>query len=87
MEMTIIETNKASAAIGPYSQAIAVNQIIFVSGQLGLIPESGETRGRCGCGNPVTRRWEVSNKRRKSHTKEICKFLISLTIIGRSRRV
>lgn len=45
MEMSIIKTSKAPAAIGPYSQAIAANQIIFVSGQLGLIPESGEMAG------------------------------------------
>lgn len=45
MEMSIIKTNKAPAAIGPYSQAIVANQMIFVSGQLGLIPESGEMAG------------------------------------------
>ena len=45
MEMTIVNTEKAPAAIGPYSQAIAVNQMIFVSGQLGMIPESGELAG------------------------------------------
>jgi len=45
MKMTIIKTEKAPAAIGPYSQAIAVNQLLFVSGQLGLIPESGELAG------------------------------------------
>jgi 2-iminobutanoate/2-iminopropanoate deaminase len=42
MEMTVIKTDKAPAAIGPYSQAIAVNQLLFVSGQLGLIPETGK---------------------------------------------
>jgi 2-iminobutanoate/2-iminopropanoate deaminase len=45
METTVIKTEKAPAAIGPYSQAIAVNQFLFVSGQLGLIPESGELAG------------------------------------------
>ena len=45
MEMNVIKTEKAPAAIGPYSQAIAVNQLLFVSGQLGLIPESGELAG------------------------------------------
>lgn len=45
MELNVIETQKAPAAIGPYSQAIAVNQWLFVSGQLGLIPESGELAG------------------------------------------
>jgi 2-iminobutanoate/2-iminopropanoate deaminase len=45
MEMTVINTEKAPAAIGPYSQAIAVNRLLFVSGQLGMIPESGELAG------------------------------------------
>jgi 2-iminobutanoate/2-iminopropanoate deaminase len=37
-----IRTEKAPAAIGPYSQAIAVNGLLFVSGQLPLDPETGE---------------------------------------------
>jgi 2-iminobutanoate/2-iminopropanoate deaminase len=45
MEMTVIKTENAPAAIGPYSQAIAVTPLLFVSGQLGLIPESGELAG------------------------------------------
>ena len=41
----VIATPKAPAAVGPYSQAILVpdlTDIIFTSGQLGLIPETGE---------------------------------------------
>ena len=34
----IIETNEAPAAIGPYSQAIVVNDTIYVSGQIPLDP-------------------------------------------------
>ena len=37
-----ISTKSAPSAIGPYSQAIAAQGFIFVSGQLGLSPESGE---------------------------------------------
>jgi len=37
----IIETGNAPAPIGPYSQAIRANGLIFVSGQIPLIPESG----------------------------------------------
>lgn len=36
-----IQTDQAPAAIGPYSQAIAHNGLVFVSGQLGLDPASG----------------------------------------------
>ena len=38
----IIATIKAPAAVGPYSQAIEANGMIFTSGQLGLIPETGK---------------------------------------------
>lgn len=38
----VIVTKNAPAAIGPYSQAVQVGNILFASGQLGLIPESGE---------------------------------------------
>lgn len=34
-----VVTNKAPAALGPYSQAIKANNLIFVSGVLGLVPE------------------------------------------------
>ena len=37
-----ISTNKAPAAIGPYSQAIQMGDFLFTSGQLGIIPETGE---------------------------------------------
>ena len=37
----IIHTEKAPAAVGPYSQAIRTGNFLFISGQLGLIPETG----------------------------------------------
>ena len=37
-----ISTAKAPAAIGPYSQAIEANGMVFVSGQLPVDPETGE---------------------------------------------
>lgn len=37
--MKPIATNKAPSAIGPYSQAVAFNNLVFCSGQLGRIPE------------------------------------------------
>ena len=41
MSCQIIQTNKAPAAIGPYSQAVKAGNLLFTSGQLGLEPESG----------------------------------------------
>ncbi len=42
---TSIQTEKAPAAIGPYSQAIAAGGLLFISGQLGLDPATGELAG------------------------------------------
>src|SRR5438270_9853999 len=38
MPNTVIATDKAPAAIGPYSQAIAVGDLVFTSGQIPLDP-------------------------------------------------
>lgn len=37
---TIISTNKAPQAIGPYSQGVSVNDFVFFSGQIPLDPET-----------------------------------------------
>ncbi len=39
--MKALNTDKAPAAIGPYSQAIRTGNIVFVSGQLPINPETG----------------------------------------------
>ena len=39
--MKVLNTDKAPAAIGPYSQAIRTGNLVFVSGQLPIIPETG----------------------------------------------
>lgn len=40
--MKTIETKDAPAAIGPYSQAIAVGDFLFTSGQIPIDPENGK---------------------------------------------
>ncbi len=40
--LSAIHTNKAPAAVGPYSQAMQVGNLIYVSGQLPLNPETME---------------------------------------------
>jgi 2-iminobutanoate/2-iminopropanoate deaminase len=40
--MQTICTSEAPAAIGPYSQAIVANGMVFTSGQIAIIPETGE---------------------------------------------
>jgi 2-iminobutanoate/2-iminopropanoate deaminase len=41
MEKKIIATSKAPAAIGPYSQAVVGNGVLYVSGQLPIDPATG----------------------------------------------
>ena len=38
----IFSTSKAPAAIGPYSQAVEINNILYISGQIPINPETGK---------------------------------------------
>lgn len=42
MSQTIIKTEKAPAPIGPYNQAVRAGNMLFVSGQIAINPESGQ---------------------------------------------
>ncbi len=42
MKRNVIHTDKAPKAIGPYSQAIRTDSMIYTAGQLGLDPATGE---------------------------------------------
>ena len=42
MSREIISTTKAPAALGPYSQAVRVDNTVYISGQIPLIPETME---------------------------------------------
>lgn len=44
-EIKKIHTDKAPAAVGPYSQAVAVNGMLYTSGQIALDPATGEIVG------------------------------------------
>lgn len=39
---TIINTPNAPAPIGPYSQAVKINGMLFISGQVAIVPATGE---------------------------------------------
>jgi 2-iminobutanoate/2-iminopropanoate deaminase len=45
MKPTRIQTENAPAAVGPYSQGLQTPDMVFCSGQLGLIPRTGEFAG------------------------------------------
>jgi len=42
MKKNVINTTKAPSAIGPYNQSIRVNDILFISGQIPLVPKTME---------------------------------------------
>ena len=44
--ITKVQTNNAPAAIGPYSQAVTVGDLVFTSGQIPLDPETGLIVGK-----------------------------------------
>jgi 2-iminobutanoate/2-iminopropanoate deaminase len=39
--MKVVKTEKAPTPVGPYSQAVEAGSIVFVSGQVGIDPETG----------------------------------------------
>jgi 2-iminobutanoate/2-iminopropanoate deaminase len=43
--MKVIQTSAAPAAIGPYSQGFTAGNLVFTSGQIPLVPETGEVAG------------------------------------------
>ena len=43
--MKVVYTDKAPAAIGPYSQAMILNGVLFTSGQIPVDPTTGEISG------------------------------------------
>ena len=45
MDLKYTQTDKAPAAIGPYSQAVAMGNLLFTSGQIPLDPATGEIAG------------------------------------------
>lgn len=45
MDLKYTQTDKAPAAIGPYSQAVAMGNLLFTSGQIPLDPATGELAG------------------------------------------
>lgn len=42
MDLELLATDKAPAAVGPYSQAVKAGNIIYTSGQLPIVTETGE---------------------------------------------
>jgi 2-iminobutanoate/2-iminopropanoate deaminase len=45
VEKSVVSTEEAPAAVGPYSQAVRVGDLIYTAGQLGLVPGTKEFAG------------------------------------------
>lgn len=45
MEREIITTEKAPAAVGPYSQGVRIGDLVYTAGQLGLVPGTKDFAG------------------------------------------
>ena len=45
MEKSIVATEEAPAAVGPYSQGVRVGDLIYTAGQLGIVPGTKEFAG------------------------------------------
>ena len=44
-QINVVNTENAPSALGPYSQATIINGLIYTSGQLGMLPVTGEFAG------------------------------------------
>lgn len=64
MDKKIIYTKQAPDAIGPYSQAIVINNMVFTSGQIAINPENGF----------------VEAKTIEAQTEQVCKNLSNILI-------
>ena len=45
MDRTIVSTDKAPGAVGPYSQAVVAGDLVFTAGAIALDPKTGELVG------------------------------------------
>ena len=46
MQRTVVSTANAPGAVGPYSQAIRIGELVYTAGQIGIVPASGTIEGR-----------------------------------------
>jgi len=74
-----IYTDKAPAAIGPYSQAIQAGDFIYVSGQIGVDPASGEVADKIEKQtHQVLKNLQAILTEAKADFSEVVKFTIYL---------
>lgn len=89
MQKKAIATDQAPAAIGPYSQGIQAGSLLFVSGQLALVPETGAIlEGSIGeQTRQIMKNIEAIVREAGGDLKSIVKTTIFLTDLGDFQQV
>ncbi len=82
--MDLIETGGAPAAIGPYSQAVAADGLLFCSGQIALDPETMEMVGATAAeqAHQVLENLEAVLRAGGSSLKDVLKITLYLADMG-----
>ncbi len=89
MTRKVISTDKAPAAIGPYSQAIKINGMVFTSGQVPIVPETGKIEASDieGQAEQVMKNLEAVLKAAGSDFSKVVKATIFLKDLGNFAKV
>jgi len=89
MTRKVISTDKAPAAIGPYSQAIKINGMVFTSGQVPIVPETGKIEASDieGQAEQVMKNLEAVLKAAGSDFSRVVKATIFLKDLGNFAKV
>lgn len=89
MNKQIISTDKAPAAIGPYSQAVKINGMLFTSGQVPIVPETGKIEATDieGQAEQVMNNLEAVIKAGGSDLSRVVKCTIFLKDLGHFAKV
>lgn len=84
MPKQVIITAEAPAAIGPYSQAIRVGNLVFASGQIPLHPQTGEVVGETAAeqARQVLRNLQAVLQAAGASLPDVVKTTIFLTDLG-----
>jgi len=89
MKRQVISTDKAPAAIGPYSQAIKIAGMLFTSGQVPIVPETGKIEATDieGQAEQVMKNLEAVLKAGGSDFSKVVKCTIFLKDLGHFAKV
>lgn len=89
MKRQVICTDKAPAAIGPYSQAIKIAGMLFTSGQVPIVPETGKIEATDieGQAEQVMKNLEAVLKAGGSDFSKVVKCTIFLKDLGHFAKV